>query len=143
MIIITITNFKGLKEHYDEVWAVVRSLRSNNGITQVQALSPSWDLFNQYRELRDNGNWNANTFKEIYVPQFLKEMHSKQAKDMLNELSWCDKQNYNICVVCFCKDEELCHRSIIGGLLQGVGRNVVGLKQDYSYYYKQWKEIGD
>lgn len=122
---------------YDEVWAIVRSLKYGNPrMRHVPELSPSWSLFKRYMSLREEGNWNENTFQTIYVPQFLKEMRGKAQQDLLNELFNTEK---HICLVCFCAEEELCHRSIIGGMLQGAGLNVKGLNRDYSYYFDWWK----
>lgn len=122
---------------YDEVWAIVRSLKySNPHIRHVPELSPSWALFKQYMSLREEGKWNENTFHSIYVPQFLKEMRGKEQRALLNELFHTKK---HICLVCFCSIEELCHRSIVGGMLQGAGIEVRGLSRDYSHYYDWWK----
>lgn len=122
---------------YDEVWAIVRSLKYGNPrLRHVPELSPSWALFKQYMRLREEGKWNEDTFHKIYVPQFLKEMQGKEQQNLLNELF---ATNKHICLVCFCSEEELCHRSIIGGMLQGAGLEVKGLSRDYSYYYDWWK----
>lgn len=122
---------------YDEVWAIVRSLKyANSRIKHVPELSPSWALFKQYMRLRDEGRWNEDTFQKFYVPQFLKEMRGKVQQNLMNELF---NTNKRICLVCFCAEEELCHRSIIGGMLQGAGLNVEGLERDYSYYFDWYK----
>lgn len=124
---------------YDEVWAIVRSLKYVGAkIRHVPELSPSWNLFKRYRSLHDAGRWNNQTFHDIYVPQFLKEMQGKKQRALLNELFATKKR---ICLVCFCTEEELCHRSIIGGLLQGAGLDVKGLEHDYSYYF-DWYQNG-
>lgn len=122
---------------YDEVWAIVRSLKyANPHIRHVPELSPSWGLFKLYLRLRDEGRWNEETFRTLYVPQFLKEMRGKEQQQLLNELFSTKK---NICLVCFCSEENLCHRSIVGGMLQGAGLEVKGLLQDYSYYFEWYK----
>lgn len=126
---------------YDEVWAIVRSLkysepRVRNIIRHVPELSPSWGLFKKYLRLREEGNWNEETFRTQYVPQFLREMRGKEQQRLLNELFMMNK---HICLVCFCSEEELCHRSIIGGMLQGAGLDVKGLTRDYSFYFDWWK----
>lgn len=122
---------------YDEVWAIVRSLKYGNPrMRHVPELSPSWSLFKRYITIKEEGNWNEHTFQTIYVPQFLKEMRGKVQQDLLNELFNIEK---HICLVCFCGEEELCHRSIIGGMLQGAGLEVKGLSRDYSHYYDWWK----
>lgn len=122
---------------YDEVWAIVRSLKYvNPHIKHVPELSPSWALFKLYLRLRNEGRWNEDTFRTLYVPQFLKEMRGKEQQDLLNELFRTKK---HICLVCFCGEENLCHRSIVGGMLQGAGAQVNGLACDYGYYFEWYK----
>lgn len=126
-------------DEYDEVWAIVRSLKYvSPKIRHVPELSPSWDLFKWYRALYNAGRWNKQTFHDIYVPRFLKEMQGKEQRALLNELFAAKKR---ICLVCFCTEEELCHRSIIGGMLQGAGLVVEGLEQNYGYYF-DWYQSG-
>lgn len=122
---------------YDEVWAIVRSLKYGNPrIRHVPELSPSWSLFKTYMRLREEGKWNEEVFRTIYVPQFLKEMRGKEQQKLMNELFSTSK---SICLVCFCEEEWLCHRSIIGGMLQGAGAVVKSLHRDYSYYFDWYK----
>ena len=72
---------------YDEVWAIVRSLKyANPRLRHVPELSPSWGLFKRYMSMRDNGTWNEETFRGVYVPQFLKEMRGKVQQALVNEL---------------------------------------------------------
>ena len=132
----SLRNYGDVKD-YDEVWAIVRNLKQQMpGIRQVMDLSPSWALFGKYRELHSAHKWNENSFRTIYVPQFLYEMknNSQTTAPLLNYLWQADKDGKNIALLCFCEDEALCHRSIVAGLLQGVGANVKA-KADYSHYY--------
>ena len=130
-------------DNYDEVWAIVRSLKTKSSkLKQVTALSPSLDLFFKYRNLVKSNNWSKKSFDEIYVPQFLKELKSGNEKgfEFLNELYRLDKAGKKICLVCFCTEESMCHRSIVAGLLQGAGCNVRTEKgTDYSKYYAMYK----
>ena len=132
---VTITDIRSVNyAEYDEVWAVVRSLKNPGRMGHVPALSPSWELFRKYLRLRDTGQWNEASFQEIYVPVFLKEMQFESARRKLNELVWLDRNGKRICLVCFCPDETLCHRSILAGMLQHVGTSVQGVTGDYSRY---------
>lgn len=116
---------KAKKSDYDEIWAIVRSMKTSNAnIKQVQILSPSYALFKTYLDLKNAGNWNQETFNNIYKPQFLKEMQNPQAQQMLDELCRIDKAGYKICLVCFCDDYSLCHRSLVAELLIAKGCNV-------------------
>lgn len=138
-----IANIRNVRKgQYDQVWAIVRSYKGQSDwIKQVPVLSPSWDLFGKYRDLKSDNNWNDQTFRSVYLPQFLSEMRSDEARQALNVLYRLDKAGQNIALVCFCPDETMCHRSIIAGLLQGVGCDVhTELGADYSDYYKLWKD---
>lgn len=133
---ITITDMKEIgNKAYDEVWAVVRSMkRPIAGVDrQVKELSPSWILFKKYREWVAAGEWNQQTFEKEYVPVFLKEMQSPHAKAALTELITRSNKGEHICICCYCKEEALCHRSILAGILQWE-TEVDGIKADYSHY---------
>ena len=100
----------------------------------IPELSPSCNLFKKYLALRDAGKWNMESFQNIYVPVFLKEVQNAAARKKLAELIDLDKHEKRICLVCFCPDEMLCHRSIVAGILQNKGIQVYGVRGDYSQY---------
>lgn len=124
---------------YDEVWAIMRSVKgAAQGVKQVKELSPSPELFQKYLRLKDAGRWNAGTFRSIYVPEFIKGIKaSTEAKIALNTLWKLDRAGKKIAIGCSCYDEGMCHRSIVAGLLQGVGCNV-SCKADYTGYYRMY-----
>lgn len=140
---IAVENVRTVKvEKYDEVWAIVRSWRGGrSGIKQVVALSPSWDLFKWYRQQVQAGTWGWEAFELGYVPRFLQEMHSAEARQALNELWRLDKAGKRVAICCFCDDYDLCHRSIVAGMLKGAGCKV-WVAGDYpadATYYREWK----
>lgn len=127
---------------YDQVWAVVRSMSYQNPhIAQMSILSPPPALFHKYLEWRDLGMWNHETFLNKYVPEFLQYIHdNKDANQMLGTLSRMSEK-LHICLTCFCPDETLCHRSILAGLLQGLGCKVeTETGNDYTAYFKYYLE---
>ena len=79
-------------------------------------------------------------FRSIYVPTFLKEMSDIGARKKLSELIELDRQGKRICLICFCHDETLCHRSIIVGILQYMGVQVQNVKGDYSKYGRRGED---
>lgn len=130
---------------YDKIYAIVRSLKSKNtGIKQLAELSPSWDLFKKYRSWVEKNEWNARTFQEKYVPQFVHELAANQdAAATLRILKGLDRDGKNIALVCFCVNEELCHRSIIAGILSVMGCNVKTDQnpvETYSQYYRAFHD---
>lgn len=141
--ILNVRNFD--EKNYDDAWLIVRAKKHPvEGTKYVPALSPSWELFHRYRELVDKGQWNAQSFKEVYVPEFISEMYAyrKETFPLLNELYKKGQKGKCIALICFCADEALCHRSILAGLLQGAGCNVkTEHGTDYSIYYKMLMEL--
>ena len=129
---------------YDQIYAIVRSFKNPNpNIIQMSDLSPQPGLFKTYRHLAETNQWNRDAFDNIYVPQFLYDLrHNKHAIAKLNQLFKDDKAGQRICLLCFCTDEAMCHRSIIAGLLQAVGCDVkLESGADYRHYYNQWLSI--
>lgn len=109
------------REPFDQVWLVVRSLGTASGllsqshIVHVPELSPEWPLFFSYRRWAKNGEWNLDTFRNRYVPVFLegaKKFGFQKAWERLKE----EGATKDICLACFCPDEALCHRSILGAM---------------------------
>lgn len=141
-----VTNFKGIegkKNSFDEIWACVRSLKGQHpGIIQVADLSPSTELFISYLSAKNAGKFDQQWFQNHYVPTFLQQMKEcKNSRDLLNNLYKADRAGKRIALLCFCQDEELCHRSILAGLLQGVNCDVHGVHHDYSRYYDQYRAL--
>jgi uncharacterized protein YeaO (DUF488 family) len=135
----------GLKvNEYDRVFAIVRSMRFNiKGVERVKELAPSPDLFRKQQAWSREGIWTQDKFDKEFVEEFLEDLsHSKDSIDMLNFLYYLDKQGDNICCICYCGTESMCHRSIIAGILQGTGANVK-VEDDYSKYYYRFKELLD
>lgn len=129
---------------YDEVWLIVRSakncykLLANKNVKQVAELSPSFNLFKKYLDLKNKGLWNYQAFLDIYVPEFLREakLEPKFAYRLLELKAHQDKK---YALVCFCGDERECHRSIVAALcyINGISVNT---KYDINNYIKSyWK----
>ena len=134
-----LNDYRFLHEHWDEKWAIVRSYKHPyNSFKQVAVLSPSTKLFYMYRDMVSNGTWSQESFDKIYVPNFLKQMHGTEEVKMLNALYNMSKTK-RIALACFCDDEDMCHRSIIAGLLSGAGADVqTSSGNDYSKYWTMY-----
>ena len=139
---IYVTNIRNLKHiRGDQNYAIVRNIKARSAwLERLDALAPSPDLFHKYMALKNAGKWRTSSFRDIYLPQFLKEIrYSQEAARVLNKLVEDDKAGQIITLSCFCTDESICHRSIIAGLLQGAGANVTtDTGTDYSRYYNMY-----
>lgn len=150
MIVIgSMQDFK--REDYDEVWFIIRSVEwmsnkhifKEDGIYHVPELSPSKKLFFDYLSLKKNNNWNEKSFEKEYLPVFMKEINTKEAREKLN-LLWKKSKTKKILLICACEDELLCHRSVVGGILYGVGTDVVSTTRnikDYLKYYHMFNSL--
>lgn len=132
---IRITNIRKCHvPNYDEIYIIARSIASlekrenkllNNAV-HLPELSPSKSLFYKYLDWKRANEWNRETFIDKYRPAFLEEMQSNPStKQLLNILYEKDKAGKKIALLCFCEDENLCHRSIVGDMLRERGCNVV------------------
>ena len=114
----SIYNFRN-ETNYDVAYAIVRSMsKPIIGAQQLKCLSPDYNLFKTYLNLRDKGLWNKESFEKLYKPYFIQQIENdKLAQRVLEELAEQSKTK-NILLLCYCKDKDLCHRSLIGNMLR-------------------------
>lgn len=132
---IRITNIRRCHvSEYNEIYLIVRSIasleKSKSSIlkhaSHAPELSPSSRLFYDYLNWNKANEWNQDKFDNCYKPIFLKELeHNPEADTLINHLVEKDHEGKNIALLCFCQDENLCHRSIIGNILEQKGCNVI------------------
>ena len=136
--LITVREIKeSVKEGYT-VWVATRypgklqDLIDNKTVFLKQDLSPSKELLKVIEKLKETGSWNQESFQEYFVPSFIKETLQSPLKDVLNEAFVYSKNN-KLAIACFCEDKNMCHTSVIEGLLQAVGSETDGT--NYSSYW--------
>lgn len=127
------------KNQYDENWLIVRKPDELPGFVKyVPALSPSPELFRKYRDAFHVGAFNQEFFEQVYVPQFLKELiENTEALSILQSLASVSKEK-DILLACYCDVESMCHRSIIAGILLGMGAEI-DAEPKYLKYYEQYQ----
>lgn len=89
-------------------------------------LTPSKKLLFASKDLEKKGEWNKDTFRNFYRPQFAKEMKNNdfalsELKKMYIELS----KGNDVFYACYCKEHHLCHRSIIADFFESKGFSVI------------------
>lgn len=109
-----------ITDYYDEVWFVVRRLKPISSdckvtIKHVPELSPSEDLLNWALAKKKKLAFNKEAFINEYKPRFIKEMSNPVSYQLIKYLANADKK---ILLVCYCKREDICHRSILKELIQ-------------------------
>lgn len=132
-------------DEYDKIFMIVRSNRpiNNPRITPLPELAPSSALFFMYLKWKSEEVWNQDTFDEKYVPWFLKDfVNNQESLNALNNIYYLSEvKNERICLMCYCTNESMCHRSIIAGLLQGAGAHVRLIPDSKSDYSKYWDDF--
>lgn len=128
---------------YDRVYCIMRYFHGGcNWIIHNPSLAPSSKIFSAYRRAKEEGRWDEDYFKSNYVGAFLQEMLSDEARVAL-QYHAAEGDKKNIALVCCCPDESMCHRSIIAGLLKGMGADVrTESGRDYLEYYQQYLRMG-
>lgn len=133
---IKVGNVAGLNEYqYDENWLIVRKPDEIPAFVKHEPLlSPSPELFRKYREAYHAGLFNQEFFNQVYVPQFLRELAGNaEAMAVLNCLVKNSKSK-DILLACYCENESMCHRSIIAGVLLGMGAEIDTLSAYQKYF---------
>ena len=59
-----------------------------------------------------------------YVPRFLQDLSENTEGLTLLRTLKAKSQTKEIALACFCEDERMCHRSIIGGILMNMGADI-------------------
>ena len=137
---LTVGSYQEMEQNkYDENWLIVREPDDLPAFAKhVPALSPSPNLFQKYREACQEKMFDQKFFNEVYVPQFVKELfENAEALALLQTLTDMSKTK-NIMLACYCETEGMCHRSIIAGILLGMGAEI-NTKQEYLNYYKLYQ----
>ncbi len=138
---IKIGHISDVSTDYDENWLVVRSLRAvPPHAIQEPRLSPSRLLLYKYLDAKSEGKFNGEWFQQVYVRAFLSELFSDRANMELMDRLYRDSFTKNILLACFCADEALCHRSILAGLLAGVGARIE-CDAGYLKYYRMFQDM--
>ncbi len=124
-------------DDFDEVWWIVRSPDTipvkEKLVLLVSELAPSPELFRDYRQAFHAGRFGTEYFQNVYVPWFLKDLEKNlEAQERLEYLCK-ESRTKRIALCCYCEDESLCHRSIIAGILLGMGA-VIETKEEYLKY---------
>ncbi len=152
VLMLHIDNIKNIDKHVcsEEHWIIVRSLKNpiptpannpNSIVKQVAALSPSRELFYWYLNEKKAGRWGKNAFETGYVPRFINEIQkNRAAKALLTQLTIASDV-HDITLYCFCPDETLCHRSIVAGILLGLGAKI-DCDPSYKRYFDMMSPIG-
>lgn len=93
-----------------------------------QELTPSAELLfgkNGTKELKKRGEWNEQTFKTFYLPNFLQGIkQNPKSKDEIYEIATTLNSGKDVYYACYCKEHHLCHRSIVADIFERNGYNV-------------------
>lgn len=124
---------------YDEVWWIVRSPDSPPKEEKlVRSLVPSKELFLRYRKAFHAGQFGPEFFQKEYIPQFISELSKNEDAKVDLDYLCREGSRRNIVLGCYCENEALCHRSIIAGILLGLGVEI-DTSTEYRKYYEMFR----
>lgn len=88
-------------------------IEENETIIHCPELSPSNELFGQYKKEKDWDYFEINFKKQMY--------EDKETVNMINVLIEALDNFNNVCLICCEKDNTFCHRRLIAEYLQSLG----------------------
>ena len=129
------------QNRYDENWLIVRKPDEiPDFVKHEPLLSPSPELFRKYRDAYYAGEFNQEYFDKVYVPQFIRELANNKAEIELLHAMVSLGEGEDIFLACYCEKESMCHRSIIAGILFGMGAEIV-TSSEYRKYYEMYQKL--
>jgi uncharacterized protein YeaO (DUF488 family) len=103
----------------DEVWQITRSNKYISGAKWVPGLAPSSTLYRRFiNEWKDR---HGDEWWHTYKVQFEKELQTNEKLNALRRLCNLVKTGKVIALVCFCRDSQYCHRTLVGDFLRQQG----------------------
>lgn len=90
----------------------------NNKIIE---LAPNKELFNWYWRHKEESNW-FDYYKEEYKRQIIT---NKATRKILIELRDRVLSGEDICLLCFCRKANKCHRSLLGDMFKNYGIEII------------------
>ena len=128
------------QNRYDENWLIVRKPDEiPDFVKHEPLLSPSPELFRKYRDTYYAGKFNQEYFDKVYVPQFIRELANNKAETELLHAMVSLSEEEDVLLACYCEKESMCHRSIIAGILLGMGAEIV-TSSEYRKYYEMYRQ---
>lgn len=128
-------------ENIDEYDVKLQITRYTNkglmtGFTNAKGLSPTEELLNKTNHKWKKGiftseerkkmeNGKTHTWWDLYVEQFQIQMKQAECIANYNRLKQLLDEGKNIIAVCYCREYDKCHRSIIAYNLKADGYKVI------------------
>lgn len=101
------------------LFLVTRGTRKIKGVRQTYELAPSPQLFSQY--LSEWKNSPPCEWWESYSKLYLEELNY----NFINKLTVGIDEGKDITLICFCGDENRCHRKILKGIFDKLGYKTI------------------
>ena len=107
----------------------------------ISELAPNLELFESYKKAISENIFNKMWFEIEYVPKFIDQIAKTETKRILQELVDLSREK-NVLLACYCKNSNLCHRSIVISILFNLGckTDVDVLPIEHEKYYKMFQE---
>lgn len=77
------------------------------------SLAPSEATFNVFKRHNKAGTWCEKTFVTQYTNLFINDMAQEPMSSSIRDLAGLLDQGKSVCLLCYCWNDKLCHRSIL------------------------------
>lgn len=130
---VAFTKVKQFIDSYEKKLFIVRNTMDvkyeDYGLIHVEELSPSQELFDEYRnrwrlgKLSNEEKKVSKDWFDLYRVRYECEMFTEEKRVNLNRIQELLDQGVDILLVCFCRDKYRCHRKIIAEYFINRGYN--------------------
>lgn len=103
----------------DEFWLITRAGPDIPGMIRCRDLAPREDLFDRY--LSEWKGRPASEWWPLYVARFAADLQREPARGALRRLFRLVQAGRTVCLVCFCRDGQHCHRRLVASFLERYG----------------------
>lgn len=115
-----ISNVKNIEKDFDEIIFITRylpeTIKLNSKYMWLKNLSPNQRVLKMYKD-------KLITFEEL-ADTYLKEL-KLYSLNTIKEIIKKSRNGKNICLCCFEKDRENCHRKILAEVIKYIGKEEV------------------
>lgn len=97
-----------------------------DGWVHRTGMTPNKNLLFQIKDLEKKGSWNKEAFDNFYRPSFLKGIKDNPlCKNEILEIAEHLNNGKDVYYACYCKNYDLCHRSLVGTIFERNGYSII------------------
>lgn len=136
---VNVETYDGKEIKIDKAYSIVRSNKKTR-CENIIELAPDENLYSFFLNEKKNMKWTKDRFDEEFVERYFKGINNPYGAAAVKRILL-ESKDENIFIGCFCANENMCHRLLLGAILKYYGGDVVSTTIDdkiYDYYVNKF-----